>query len=366
MAKGKKKQEAESTGDPVFDLLIAGIEQSHGKGVIFDMSSAAVLEVPKFSYGSFAIDNAAGGGCPRGRIIEIYGPESSGKTTLCLNAIKEAQQDELYVSENRRALFIDAEHALDLEYAKEGIGVDVEKLIIAQPDHGEQALDILEKAIKTGRISVAVVDSVSTLVPLAELQADMGASHVGLQARLMSQALRKLTGICMRTNTTVIFINQIRYKIGVMFGNPETTSGGNALRFYASQRIDIRRIGTVKDSRTGEAIANKTKVKFVKNKVAPPYREAEVDMRFGIGIDLVAETLDLAVEHGFVIKAGAWYSLPDGERLGQGRENTISELREKQELYKSIRTSLRDLFSNPVDNTTEDFDDEDNESFEEP
>lgn len=358
---GRPRKVEAGEGD-IFDLLISGLEKEHGKGVIFNMSTAARIEIPRVSYGSFAVDIASGGGAPKGRIVEIYGPESSGKTTLALNLIKEAQQDLDYLAEKRVPLFIDAEHALDLNYAQNGIGVDPSKLLICQPETGEQALQVLEAAIKTGKISVAVVDSVSTLVPKAELEGDIGASHVGLQARLMSQALRMLTPLCARTGTTLIFLNQIRMKIGVMFGSPETTSGGNALKFYASQRIDIRRLGSIKGS-NGEAFANKVRVNFVKNKTAPPYRSAEIDLRFGIGIDLVAETLDLAEKSDLILKSGAWYSWPNGDRIAQGRENSIAALRESPELFNQLRAKVREnLFNTLSPEFTEDAELNDDDS----
>lgn len=367
---GRPKKSPASTHDSVFDNLLAGIEKSHGKGLAFDMSKATIIEVPKFSYGSIAIDQAAGGGIPKGRIIEVYGPESSGKTTLCLGAIRTAQKDSGYSAEGRRALFIDAEHALDLQYAQKGIGVDTDNLILVQPDNGEQALNILEMSIKTGKISIAVVDSVAALIPKAELEGEMGDSHVALQARLMSQAMRKLTGLCRSTNTTLIFINQIRFKIGVMFGNPETQPGGNALKFAASQRIDIRRIGTVKDGE-GVASASRTRVKFVKNKVAPPYRLAELDMVFGIGFDLAAEALDMAVDFDLIEKSGAWYSWPENNaltvnpdpkrplRIGQGRGNVLAFLRAQPDVIETLRSQIVDRIRSDSLSETEEPDSED-------
>ena len=332
----------DAKSDAIFESLFKAVEKDYGKGSLFDMSKRNIVRAPTFSYGSLRLDLATGG-CPRGRVIEVFGPESSGKTTLMLCLVASAQRDSLYLAEGRRAMYVDAEHALDINYAASGPGVDVKRLLITQPDNGEQAFDILSAAIKTGKISIAVVDSVSSLVPQKELEGDIGDSHVGLQARMMSQAMRMLVGLCNRTGTTLAFINQIRYKIGVTFGSPETTSGGNALKFAASQRLDIRRIGSIKATAgedAGEAIANRVRVKVIKNKIAPPFREAELDIRFGMGIDLVAEAVDMAVDRDIIIKSGAWYSLPSGERLAQGRENAVAALRGNPELLERVRACI--------------------------
>lgn len=304
------------------DLAIASINKEFGAGTIFDTTSAVIPGVPKLSFGSIKVDMAAGGGAGKGRILEVYGPESSGKTTLCLHLVKSAQEDPDYVAEGRKAAFVDVEQALDLEYAKNCIGVDTNNLIISQPDYGEMALEIVEKLIRSGECSVIVVDSVANLTPKAELEGDMGQSHMGLLARLMSQACRKLTGLCNKTGTILVFTNQIRMKIGVMFGSPETTSGGQALRFYASQRIEIRKqiSKRVLDS-DGFPVMIPSTIKFVKNKLAPPFRTAEVDMRFKVGIDITAENLDLAVEHEIIDKSGAWH-----EWVPESRKDTLTKL----------------------------------------
>jgi recombination protein RecA len=281
--------------------------------------------------GSISLDIALGvGGYPRGRIVEIYGPESSGKTTLTLHAVAEAQKN------GGLAAFIDAEHALDVEYARK-LGVDTENLLIAQPDTGEQALEIADTLVRSNALDILVIDSVAALVPKAEIEGDMGDSHVGLQARLMSQALRKLTGNINRSRTTVFFINQIRMKIGVMFGNPETTTGGNALKFYASQRIDVRRIGAVKNG--DSAVGNRTRAKVVKNKVSPPFREAEFDILYGFGVNKSGEVLDLSVGLGLVDKSGAWYSI-NGDRMGQGRENARQYLLDNPEVMAELESKI--------------------------
>ena len=315
------------------DLALSQIEKQFGKGSIMRLGSReAVVPISTISTGSISFDAALGvGGVPRGRVIEIYGPESSGKTTITLQIIAEAQKA------GGMAAFVDAEHALDPVYAKK-LGVDVDNLLVSQPDYGEQALEITEALVRSGAIDVLVVDSVAALVPKAELDGEMGDSHVGLQARLMSQALRKLTGTVSKSRTCLIFINQIREKIGVMFGNPETTTGGRALKFYSSVRIDIRRISAIKD---GDAVVgNRTKVKIVKNKVAAPFREAEFDILYGEGISREGDVLDLAVTHGIVDKSGAWFSY-SGDRIGQGRENVRQFLRDNTDTFDKIDTQLR-------------------------
>ncbi|WP_263410021.1 recombinase RecA [Terriglobus tenax] len=315
------------------ELAMAGIEKQFGKGSIMRLGAReAIVPISVISTGSISFDAALGvGGVPRGRVIEIYGPESSGKTTITLQIIAEAQKA------GGLAAFVDAEHALDPIYAKK-LGVDVDNLLISQPDYGEQALEITEALVRTGAIDVLVVDSVAALVPKAELDGEMGDSHVGLQARLMSQALRKLTGTVAKSRTSLIFINQIREKIGVMFGNPETTTGGRALKFYSTVRIDIRRIGAVKE---GEVITGaRTKAKIVKNKVAAPFREAEFDILYGEGISREGDVLDLAVANNIVEKSGAWYSY-SGERIGQGRENVRGYLKENKETFERINAELR-------------------------
>ena len=310
------------------------IEKDFGKGAIMrlgDLAEKMNLEV--ISSGSLAVDLAVGvGGYPRGRVIEIYGPESSGKTTLALHAIASAQKA------GGIAAFIDAEHALDPVYARH-LGVDTADLLISQPDNGEQALEIMEELVRSGAVDIIVVDSVAALVPKAEIEGEMGDSHVGLQARLMSQALRKLTGIIAKSKAIVIFINQLREKVGVMFGNPETTTGGNALKFYASVRLDIRRTGSIKKG--DEIIGNETRVKVVKNKVSPPFKSAEFDILYGEGTSREGEILDLGVTHGFVEKSGAWYSY-NGERIGQGKDNAREYLREKPELALEIENRIRE------------------------
>ncbi|MFL1463279.1 recombinase RecA [Roseococcus sp. DSY-14] len=315
------------------DAALAQIERSFGKGSIMRMGSKSQAEdIEVISTGSLGLDLALGiGGLPKGRIVEIYGPESSGKTTLALHAIAEAQK------KGGTCAFIDAEHALDPGYARK-LGVDVDNLLISQPDAGEQALEIADTLVRSGAVDVLVVDSVAALVPKAELEGEMGDSHVGLHARLMSQALRKLTGTVSRSNTLLIFLNQIRLKIGVMFGNPETTTGGNALKFYASVRMDIRRIGAIKDRE--EAVGNQTRVKVVKNKMAPPFRQVEFDIMYGEGISKVGELIDLGVKAGIVEKSGAWFSC-DGQRIGQGRENVKQFLRDNKEMAASIEARIR-------------------------
>ena len=313
------------------NLAIAQITKQFGDGSIMKLGDAKRIDVQLIPSGSLSLDLALGGGYPKGRIIEIYGPESSGKTTLTLHAIAEIQK------QGGTAAFIDAEHALDPAYAKR-IGVDTDNLLISQPDNGEQALEICETLVRSGAVDLIVVDSVAALVPQAEIDGDMGDAQMGLQARLMSQAMRKLTGIISKSKATVIFINQIRMKIGVMFGNPETTTGGNALKFYASVRLDIRRIGQIKD---GDNISgNRTKVKIVKNKIAAPFRTAEFDIMYNEGISKVGDVLDLAVHYGIVDKAGAFLKY-NGETLGQGREAVKKLFREKPELMKEIEDKVR-------------------------
>lgn len=315
------------------ELALAQIEKQFGKGSIVRLGSReALVPISVISTGSISFDAALGvGGVPRGRVSEIYGPESSGKTTLTLQIIAEAQKL------GGQAAFVDAEHALDPGYAKK-LGVDVDNLLVSQPDSGEQALEITEALVRSGAIDVLVVDSVAALVPKAELDGEMGDSHVGLQARLMSQALRKLTGTVSKSRTALIFINQIREKIGVMFGNPETTTGGRALKFYSSVRIDIRRIAAIKDG--DQVIGNRTKAKVVKNKVAAPFREAEFDILYGEGISREGDVLDLAVANNLVEKSGAWYSY-NGERIGQGRENVRAYLKDNKEVFAKIDSELR-------------------------
>ena len=314
---------------------LSQIERQFGKGAIMRMGdTSAVRDIEVVSTGSLGLDLALGvGGLPRGRVMEIYGPESSGKTTLTLEVIACAQRG------GGTAAFIDAEHALDPQYA-EKIGVDVDELLVSQPDTGEQALEIADMIVRSGAVDVVVIDSVAALTPKAELEGEMGDTHVGLQARLMSQALRKLTANIKRSNTLVIFINQIRMKIGVMFGSPETTTGGNALKFYASVRLDIRRIGAIK--KRDEVIGNQTRVKVVKNKVAPPFRQVEFDILYGEGISREGELIDLGVKHGIVEKSGAWYSY-GGERIGQGRDNVREFLKEHGDIGGAIDTALRDM-----------------------
>jgi recombination protein RecA len=314
------------------NLAIAQIEKNCGKGAIMKMGSTDRVRVESISTGAINLDAAIGvGGIPRGRVTEIYGPESSGKTTLCLHVVANAQRA------GGVAAFIDAEHALDTDYAAK-LGVDVENLLVSQPDTGEQAMEICEILVRSGAVDVVVIDSVAALVPKAEIEGDMGDSHMGLQARLMSQALRKLTGAIARSKTSVIFINQLREKIGVMFGNPETTTGGRALKFYSSVRVDIRRIGAIKDGDT--VVGGRTRVKIVKNKVAPPFREAEFDVMYGEGISREGDLLDLAVDRKIVEKSGTWFSY-SGERLGQGRENVKQFLKDNPQTFKSIEVKVR-------------------------
>jgi recombination protein RecA len=314
------------------ELALSGLEKQFGKGSIMRLGSKDVVPISVISTGSISFDAALGvGGVPRGRVIEIFGPESSGKTTITLQIIAEAQKA------GGLAAFVDAEHALDPAYAAK-LGVDIDNLLVSQPDYGEQALEIVEALVRSNAIDVLVVDSVAALVPKAELDGEMGDSHMGLQARLMSQALRKLTGTVSKSRTCLIFINQIREKIGVMFGNPETTTGGKALKFYSSVRIDIRRIGAVKDG--DSVVGSRTKVKIVKNKVAAPFRDAEFDILYGEGISREGDVLDLAVLHNIVDKSGAWYSYA-GERIGQGRENVRAFLKENRDVFARVDGELR-------------------------
>ena len=323
------------------DAALVQIEKQYGKGAVMKlgdpMSQMSVETIPT---GSLSLDIALGlGGIPKGRIIEIYGPESSGKTTVTLHMIAEVQK------RGGIAGFIDAEHALDPVYAK-NIGVDIDNLYISQPDNGEQALEIAETMVRSGALDIVIVDSVAALVPKAEIDGEMGDSHVGLQARLMSQALRKLTSVVSKTNCTVVFINQLREKIGIMFGNPETTTGGRALKFYASVRMDVRRIESLKQG--GEVIGNRTRVKVVKNKVAPPFKEAEFDIMFGEGISSVGDILDLAAENGIIVKSGAWYAY-QGEKIGQGRENAKQYLKDNPAACTEVEVKVRELFGLDTD-----------------
>ena len=315
------------------DAALKDIERSFGAGSIMRLGTDRAIEVEAVSTGSVGLDVALGiGGLPRGRVIEIYGPESSGKTTLALHTIAEAQKT------GGICAFVDAEHALDPMYAQR-LGVNVEDLLLSQPDAGEQALEIADSLVRSGAIDVLVIDSVAALVPRAELEGEMGDTHVGLQARLMSQALRKLTGSISKSRTIVIFINQIRMKVGVMYGSPETTSGGNALKFYASVRLDIRRIGQIKNG--ADVVGNQTRVRVVKNKMAPPFKTVEFDIMYGEGISKLGEMLDLGVKHGVIEKAGSWYSY-DSERIGQGRENAKAYLHERAEVAGRIETAIRE------------------------
>lgn len=333
MADTKKTDTAEKAGKTkALGLALETIEKQFGKGSIMKLGDAHKTNVETVPTGSLSLDIALGGGIPKGRIIEVYGPESSGKTTLTLHVIAEIQKS------GGTAAFIDAEHALDPSYAKK-LGVDVENLLISQPDNGEQALEIAETLVRSNAVDLVVIDSVAALVPRAEIEGDMGDSHMGLQARLMSQALRKLTGVINRSHTTVIFINQIRMKIGVMFGNPETTTGGNALKFYASVRMDIRRISQIKQG--DEVIGNRTRVKVVKNKVAPPFRQAEFDIMYNKGISISGDVLDLAVENEIVEKSGAWFAYK-GEKIGQGRESAKESLEKSPKLFDELVKKVRE------------------------
>ena len=337
------------------DAAMSQIEKQFGKGSVMKLGDYKSMEIEAISTGALNLDIALGiGGIPRGRIIEIYGPESSGKTTLALHAVAEAQKM------GGEAAFIDAEHALDPSYAKK-IGVDVDNLIVSQPDTGEQALEIAEALIRSGAIDIIVVDSVAALVPKAEIDGDMGDAHVGLQARLMSQALRKLAGTINKTNATIIFINQLREKVGIMFGNPETTAGGRALKYYASVRMDIRRIEAIKQD--GEVVGNRTRVKVVKNKVAPPFREAEFDIVYGKGISKEGSVLDLAVNLDIIEKSGSWFSY-NGEKIGQGRENVKRQLAENPKFMAEIEKKVIDNFNKAFENALVEEEKEDEEDDE--
>lgn len=324
--------------DKALEQVLADIEKQFGKGAIMKLGEKGVTNIDVVSSGSIMLDNALGvGGYPKGRIIEIFGPESSGKTTIALHAIAEVQKT------GGRAAFIDAEHALDPVYAKK-LGVDTDNLLLSQPDTGEQALEIVEALVRSGAMSIIVIDSVAALVPQAEIEGEMGDSHVGLQARLMSQALRKLGGVINKTNTICIFINQLREKVGIMFGNPETTPGGRALKFYSSIRLDVRRGEQIKVN--GESFGNKTVIKVVKNKVAPPFKTAEVEIMYGEGVSKTGEVIDMAVNLGIVDKSGAWFSYK-GEKIGQGKENVKLLLKNTPELYEEIYSKVREnLFNN--------------------
>ena len=329
---GTEKEKSEMDRQKALEAALAQIDRAFGKGSAMKLGSREKVEIEAVSTGSLGLDIALGiGGLPKGRIVEIYGPESSGKTTLALHAIAEAQKA------GGTAAFIDAEHALDPGYAKK-LGCDIDNLIVSQPDTGEQALEITDTLIRSNAIDVLVIDSVAALVPRAEIEGEMGDSHVGLQARLMSQALRKITGSISRSKTLVIFINQIRMKIGVMYGSPETTTGGNALKFYASVRLDIRRTGAIKDR--DEVVGNSTRVKVVKNKVAPPFKQVEFDIMYGEGVSKMGEILDLGVKAGIVEKSGAWFSY-DSIRIGQGRENSKTYLKEHPDVAEKLEKAIR-------------------------
>jgi len=346
MAKPKKGRElpdgnpSDSEKSRAVDMAVSQIERQFGKGSIMKLGSTGVIpNVKVIPTGSLGLDIAIGvGGVPQGRVVEIFGPESSGKTTLCLHIIAEAQ------SRGGFAAFVDAEHALDIRYAKK-LGVNTDELLVSQPDTGEQALEITEILVRSGAMEVVVIDSVAALVPKAEIEGEMGDSHMGLQARLMSQALRKLTAAIARSNASVIFTNQIRQKIGIMFGNPETTTGGNALKFYASLRLDIRRIGQIKDGEN--VIGSRTRVKVVKNKLSPPFQQVEFDIMYNEGISMAGEVLDMGVDSGFIDKSGAWYSYGE-ERIGQGRENAKLFLKENPEIMNAVRMKLMEQKGIPV------------------
>ena len=341
MAKEDNKKDDVKKDDRLkaLDAALSQIEKQYGKGSVMKLGDTSHMQVETVPTGSLSLDIALGaGGVPKGRIVEIYGPESSGKTTVALHMVAEVQK------RGGIAGFIDAEHALDPVYAR-NIGVDIDNLYISQPDNGEQALEITETMVRSGAVDIVIVDSVAALVPKAEFEGDMGDSHVGLQARLMSQALRKLTSVVSKTNCIVIFINQLREKIGVMFGNPETTTGGRALKFYASVRLDVRRTEALKQG--GEVIGNHTKVKVVKNKIAPPFKEAEFDIMFGQGISTIGDILDLAANCGIVNKSGAWYAYNDA-KIGQGRENAKQYLKENRQICDEIERKVRAYYGLPV------------------
>ncbi|MCP4115918.1 MAG: recombinase RecA [Desulfobacteraceae bacterium] len=319
--------------DKAVQTAMGQIERQFGKGSIMKLGAREIQAVPVISTGSLALDKALGvGGFPKGRVIEIYGPESSGKTTLSLHAVAECQR------QGGIAAFIDAEHALDVAYAKR-LGVDCDELLVSQPDTGEQALEIADMLVRSGAVDIMIVDSVAALVPRAEIEGEMGDSHMGLQARLMSQALRKLTATIGKTNTTLIFINQIRMKIGVVYGNPETTTGGNALKFYSSIRVEIRKAAAIKEGQ--EILGNRTKIKVVKNKLAPPFKSVEFDLMYGEGISKTGELLDMGVDLGIIDKSGAWYSY-DGERIGQGRQNVKAFFKDNPDLFEKIQARVRE------------------------
>jgi recombination protein RecA len=335
----------DSSKEKALSLAISQIERQYGKGAIMRWGEGTLPgEIPIVSTGSLSLDLALGvGGLPRGRVVEIFGPEASGKTTLALHAVAEAQKV------GGTAVFIDAEHALDVKYAKR-LGVDIDKLLISQPDTGEQALEIAEELVRSSAVDVIVIDSVAALVPKAEIEGEMGDAHMGLQARLMSQALRKMTGTISKSNTIVIFVNQIRMKIGVMFGNPETTTGGNALKFYSSVRLDIRRIAAIKQGQ--DVIGSRTKVRVVKNKVAPPFREVEFDLIYGEGISREGDVLDLAVEKNIVEKSGTWYTYKD-KRIGQGRENAKVFLKENPKMQEEMEKEILENYRSVKSGSTE-------------
>ena len=333
-AKASPKSPAENKKEAL-ETALAQIEKQFGKGAVMKLGANTAMQVDSISTGSLGLDLALGvGGFPRGRIVEVYGPESSGKTTLALHVLAEAQKA------GGEVAFIDVEHALDPSYAQ-ALGVDIDSLLVSQPDTGEQAMEICEALVRSGAIDVVVVDSVAAMVPRAEIEGEMGDSHVGLHARLMSQALRKLTGVIGKTNTVCVFINQLREKVGVMFGNPETTTGGRALKFYSSVRMDVRRIESLKQA--GEVVGNRTRVKIVKNKVAPPFKEAEFDIMFGKGISKEGDILDLAADCGIIVKSGAWYAY-NGDKIGQGRENAKNYLRENPLVCEEVEAKVREKF----------------------
>lgn len=334
------------------DAALSQIEKQFGKGTVMRMGDAERQSIPSISTGSLGLDIALGiGGLPKGRVVEIYGPESSGKTTLTLTTIAQAQK------QGATCAFVDAEHALDPIYA-EKLGVNVDELIVSQPDTGEQALEVCDMLVRSGAIDVLVVDSVAALVPKAEIEGDMGDSHMGLQARLMSQALRKITGSIKQANCLCIFINQIRMKIGVMFGNPETTTGGNALKFYSSVRLDIRRIGAVKDG--DEIVGNETRVKVVKNKVSPPFKQVEFNIMYGAGINRMAEIIDLGVKYGLVEKSGAWYAY-EGSKIGQGKNNACEFLKQNPDVARKLETLVMEKALGTLPEASEEIDDSDQE-----